>query len=198
MFTFRPFESSSVQKLPDPDTGHMHVGTTRAELVSRIMNYRSQNALPPIERLDLVIDNYLCTLPENAGKCKPLEVRRGLMQYIKGGLVLVQNLMMGKKNIVAETVSRERAAICKECKFNVKADESDNFISWSDEIAYQSLPDDIDSSAHRFTLFNCVCCSCPLRVKIWAKGPFPLSKEERAMMESANVQCWQLRESKEK
>lgn len=196
--TFLPFQSSAVWQLPDPDTGRMHTGRTKAELVYAIMQYRAQNNLVPIERLDLVVDSYVCSLPENAGKCKPLEVRRGLMQYIKGGLVLVQNLMMGKKNIVAETVSKERAAICKECKFNVKADESDNFISWSDEIAYQSLPDDIDSSAHRFTLFNCVCCSCPLRVKIWAKGPFPLSKEERAMMESANVQCWQLSESKEK
>lgn len=191
MFTFKPFQTSPVWKLPDPDTGHLHTGTTRAELVSNIINYRAQNRLDKLERLDLVIDNYLCSLPENVGKCRPAPMKRGLLQYAKGGLMLLSNLWYGDENMVDQAKADERATICKDCPCNEFPDRG-MFIQWSDDIALNSVGE--RKSAHYDSLGNCAACSCCLRAKVWYKGPFKLSKDESAKMQLCNSQCWQAKE----
>lgn len=192
MLTFDAFQSSSVWEMPDPDKPtHIHAGATRAELVSAIVNYRAQNGLPPLEKLNLVIDNYLCGLPCNTGKCKELVLSRGILQYIKGGLVLLQNVFYGEKNMVSQEVAEKRAATCRDCVFNIFPDR-DNFITWSDNIALHSTGGR-RASLHD-SLGNCQCCSCTLKAKVFYKGPFILSKEESDCMHSANVKCWQLKD----
>ena len=127
MLTFKPFEASSVWQFPDPDTKRMHIASTRAELVATIVNYRIQNRLDPIVRLDLVLNNYLCTLPINAGKCKQEPLKRGFMSYLKGGLALIEQLYYGDTNMVTQVEADRRAAICKDCSCNVFPDR-DMFI----------------------------------------------------------------------
>ena len=185
-----PFQTSSVWQFPDPDTGRLHTGRTRAELVNSIVNYRAQNRLEPIARLDWVIDNYLCTLPQNTGKChhKPLE--RGFVQYIKGGAALVQQLFYGLKNMVTQEEADRRGSICKDCPGNVKVD--DGYIKWADDLALHTIGD--KRSIHHDKLFNCEGCSCPMKCKVWYKGPFNLSLEEKDKMVSYNKLCWQLKE----
>lgn len=189
MLTFKPFEASSVFQFPDPDTGRMHTAHTRAELVATIVNYRIQNRLAPIVRLDLVLNNYLCTLPINAGKCAPQPLKRGFMQYIKGGLALIEQLYYGDANMVSQAEADRRAQICINCSCNVFPDR-DMFIKWSDDLALHTIGD--RKSAVHDKLGNCDGCSCPLRCKVWYKGPFNLSPEEKDKMKTCNPSCWQL------
>ena len=191
MLTFRPFQTSSVWKLPDPDTAYLHTGRTRAELIGNIVSYRAQNKLDKIERLDLVLDNYLCSLPENLGKCRQTALQRGFLQYFKGGLTLLSNLWYGEKNMVSQEEADRRSSICKDCPCNVFPDRN-MFIKWSDDIALNSIGD--RKSAHYNDLGNCEACSCCLRAKVWYRGPFNISKEERAKMQLCNPNCWQLKE----
>lgn len=191
MLTFDSFQASAVWQFPDPDhTDHIHRGNTRAELVGNIVSYRAQNGLAPLEKLNLVIDNYLCSLPCNTGKCKELQLGRGLLQYIKGGLVLLQNVFYGSSNMVSDELAEKRASICRDCVFNVFPDH-DNFVTWSDNIALHS------TGGRRVSLHDslghCQCCTCVLNAKVFYKGPFVLSKEEEDCMRSANVKCWQLK-----
>lgn len=192
MLTFKPFETSPIWKLPDPDNNHhIHTGATRAELVSNIVNYRSQNRLPTIEKLDLVIENYLCGLPQNAGKCKAGTLKRGFVQYLKGGLALIQNIFYGEENMVSQEEADRRGAICLNCPCNVFVDR-DMFIKWSDEMALHSIGD--RKSVYHDQLGNCAGCSCNMRAKVFFKGPFNLKSEERAKMKECNSRCWQLLE----
>lgn len=196
MLTFRPFQGSAIFELPDPDRPeHIHKGRTKAELVAAITNYRAQNQLEPIERLDLVIDNYLCSLPENTSKCRQVELQRGIMAYLKGGLALVKVLALGAKSMVSQDVADERGSICKDCTYNSFPDRG-RFVEWSDEIAWHTVGD--KKSAHHDSLGNCECCSCPLKAKVWMKGPFELTLAEQEMMKNSNVSCWQLKEAKDK
>lgn len=190
MLTFKPFEASSVWQFPDPDTNRMHTAATRAELIANIVNYRIQNRLEPIVRLDLVLNNYLCTLPINAGKCKQEPLKRGFMQYIKGGLALIEQLYYGDKNIVKQEEADRRAEICKNCSCNLFPDR-DMFIQWSDDLALHSIGD--RKSKWHSDLGNCSACSCPLRCKVWYRGPFILSVEEVDKMKTCNPLCWQVK-----
>lgn len=190
MLTFDSFQASSVWELPDPDRPeHKHVGTTRAELVSAIVNYRAQNGLEPLEKLHVVIDNYLCGLPCNTGKCKPLVLGRGLLAYIKGGLTLVQNLYYGEKMMVKQAEADARALICKDCPLNSFPDRG-MFVQWSDNIALHSVGE--RKSIYQNDLGNCMGCTCCLKAKVWYKGPFKLNAEQEVKMSAANPKCWQL------
>jgi hypothetical protein len=188
MLSFKPFESSSIWQFPDPDSGRMHIGKTRAELVQNITGYRAQNNLEPIVRLDLVLNHYLCSLPINVGKCIQEPLKRGFMQYMKGGLALVQQLFYGEKNMVDKEEADRRGAICADCPSNVKID--DGYIKWADDLALHTIGD--KKSSYHDKLFNCEACSCPLRCKVFYKGPFVLSVEEVQKMKAAKKDCWQL------
>lgn len=190
MLKFKAFEASPVFEFPDPDTSHLHTGHTKAELISNIVNYRAQNKLDPLDRLDLVIDNYLCSLPCNTGKCEPTRLERGFLQFIKGGLSLVSKLYYGQKHMVSQDIADERSKTCKDCIFNEFPDRG-NFVVWSDEIALHSTLG--RRAKYHDELGNCMCCTCPLRAKVWYKGPFKLSKDEELCMQGANVKCWQLK-----
>lgn len=197
MRTFKPFETSPFWELKDPDKeGYVHRGRTRAELVSNITNFRAQNQLPSIERLDLVIDDYLCSKKENQHKCRQLEIRRGILEYLKGGISLVKVLALGPKEIVSQEIADSRSELCKDCVYNVYPDH-DKFIAWSDEIAWHTVGD--RRTKHHDALANCVACSCCLKAKCWVKGPFELSDKEKETMRTAKssvtgqpIKCWQL------
>lgn len=192
MLTFNPFQTSIVWKLPDPDTQHLHTGRTRAELVSNIVNYRAQNGLPKLDSLDLVIDNYLCTLPENLGKCRPVNLRRGLLQYLKGGLTLISNIWYGEKNMVTQEEAERRAKICEFCPCNTFPDKG-LFIAWSDNIMQNSVGDKRVSNYE--LLGNCDACTCTLKAKVWLKkGNINLTKDESDKMHLCNDKCWQLKD----
>lgn len=200
MLQFKAFFAPHSYEFKDPDTGQFFKASSRAALVQRIIGYRSQNNLTPIERLDMVLENYLCSMPVHKGACKPAPpLSRGLVQYIKGGIALIQNLYYGDANIVTQAEADRRSAICAKCPHNVFPDK-DTFIKWSDEIALHSVGE--RRSSHHSQLGNCEVCSCPLRAKVWYTGPFKLSHAEQETMEAVSVppatassqpqKCWQV------
>lgn len=151
------------------------------------MGYRAQNELAPIESLDLVLENYLCHLPQNLKKCRPCDkLKRGLLTYIKGGIVLLQNLWYD--NPVEETEANRRAEICIKCPLNVFPDKGP-FVAWSDAIALASVGD--KKVARHEELGNCAGCTCCLKAKVWYRGPFDLTTTEQSLMRSVK-NCWQL------
>lgn len=186
LLKFRPFQTSQTWKFVDPDTSRVLSASSQKELIQLIVTYRSQNQLPPIEELDKVLEHYLCTLPENTGKCCSRgKLKRGLFTYIKGGMVLLQNLMYS--NFVSDRVAEKRAEQCVACPLNVFPDKGP-FVKWSDSIASNSVGD--KRTKHYEQLGNCAMCSCVLNAKVWYAGKVRLTKVESTLAEQVN--CWQL------
>lgn len=185
----KPFAAPARYIFQDPDTRYLYKAKNKESLFRQIIDYRDQNRLAPIIALEYVLEAYWCSLPENAGLCEKVKLKRGLMHYIKGGISLIENLYYGEKNIVAPEKAEKRAKICIGCSLNVFPDK-DKFIQWSDEIAEASVGDRKVSVYEE--LGNCEGCTCPLRAKVWWKGDFKLKKEEIIKMHGANPRCWQL------
>jgi hypothetical protein len=169
----------------DPDTKYQYEAATKEKLVAHIRGYREQNRLKPIESLDIILENYWCGLPENMGKCENLpKLKRGLLQYVKGGVALIENILM--KKMVSPVEADARAKICTGCPHNIFPDKS-AFVQWSDEIAEASTGG-LRTELHD-KLGNCEVCSCTLKAKVWFGGSLRLKPKEREMMKA--VGCWQ-------
>jgi hypothetical protein len=191
LLKFKPFTAPKRQVFEDPDTQYVFEARSRAELINLIINYRTQNELPPLEYLSIVIEHYQCGLAENSGCCQPLQtLQRGVFATIHGGMAVLKNVFFGLANMVDQSTASARSAICKGCKYNVFPDKG-AFISWSDELAEQATGG--RKSEHHNELGNCDVCSCPLRAKVFSKGPFHLTKEQ---YEDLPDFCWQRREAK--
>lgn len=177
----------------DPDTGHLYEAQDRQSLIAKISSYRSQNELPPIQELGLVIENYLAGLPDNRPNAEPTPpLRRGLVAYLKGGIALLDYIFYGAKAMVSLPVAEERATICLTCPQNQFPDKG-TFVRWADEMA-EAATGGKKTKQHDL-LGNCIACSCNLRSKVWYKGPFRLSNDEKLKMPSF---CWQLKEDNKK
>ena len=187
LFKFKPFEATTIFQFQDPDTGRVHTAKDKKELVQLIVSYRAQNQLEPIENLDIVLEHYLCTLPQNCGKCCFRDrLKRGFFTYLKGGIMLVKNYWY--KETVTPEEAEERAKQCAACPLNVFPDKGP-FVRFADEIAMSSVGTKRTTQYER--LGNCAACTCVLNAKVWFKGKLSLTPEEKILMEG--VRCWQLK-----
>lgn len=185
---FSVMNSPKKWEFRDPDTKREFVGSSLHDVAAKVRAYRSQNDLSVLDYLENVIENYLCGKPENKGSCEPLpKLKRGLFPSIKGGIVVLTNLMY--KSFASQELADERSAICRECPHNIFPDKGP-FIQWSDEIALHSIGD--RRSKYHDELGNCYICTCPLRPKVFFTGDLNLKKEELEQMPDF---CWQKRES---
>lgn len=182
-FRFKPLDYPSHFSFKDPDTGYLYRANSKKELLSLIVSYRHQNELPQIEALAAVTDHYLCSLPEHNGRCEPNPfVHRGFLQYFKGGVALIQNLLYNK--MVTQEKAEERGAVCIECPKNVFPDKK-GFVAWSDDIASRSTGG--RKSKHHDQLGNCEVCSCPLKAKVFYGGKLVVTDKE---MKEFPEPCW--------
>lgn len=194
LLRLKPFAAPKRYVFKDPDTGFNYEERTQKELIQRIVAYRAQNQLAPLERLDLVLPNYWCSLAENRGECEvcpPLgKIDRGLWQYIKGGVALVETLTYPKEHLVSIPDADKRAAICVNCKYNVFPDK-DAFVRWSDEVAAAVLSKVLKDKRSKYhdLLGNCEVCSCTLKYKVFYKGSMGLNEDQKRKMQE--VGCWQ-------
>lgn len=188
--TFRPFTGPVEYTFKDPDTNYIYKAATQKELYHRITSYRRQNELEPIEHLDLVVNNYLCGLPENFGSCQSLSLERNLMGYVRGGLALLKNMLYQK--FVSQAKADERGSICIQCPHNVFPDKK-NFVKWTDQMAEASVGD--RKSIHHDALGNCEICTCVLKSKVFFGEQISLPKEEYTQLPGF---CWQKIEGKSK
>lgn len=140
----------------------------------------------------MVIDNYLCGLPENQGKCVPYVLRRNLLAYLRGGIAILKDLLYGAEARVNQATAEERATQCSDCKFNVFADKTE-VIRFADEMVETYLGSETATSKDNL-LGNCDVCSCPLRFKVHVKGPFDIQNDELPLFKEVN--CWQLKDHK--
>lgn len=192
LMKFAPFRTSEVWEFIDPDTGHKYKAVDRRGLIREIVQYRANNNLDALERLDVVIDNYLCGLPVNSGACVAREpLNRSLLATLKGGIVVLENLLYSK--MVTQETANRRAKQCSTCKFNVNPDKS-RFEAWCDDIAERMTGG--KQTPYQYNLFNCEVCSCPVRAKVWYGGTVTLTKEQELQMQT--VDCWQLGIQKKK
>lgn len=189
LMRIRPGSGPVAWKFRDPDTGHLYEAKDRNSLINQIGNYRAQNELAPLQEPGLVIENYLANLPENRANAEPTPpLRRGLVAYLKGGIALLDMIYYGEKAMVAPNVAESRAGICVKCPMNQFPDRS-AFIQWADSMAEAATGG--KRVPQYDSLGNCNACSCNLRSKIWYKGPFNPSAEERSKMPDY---CWQIHE----
>lgn len=184
----KPFLAPRKIRFIDPDTLYKYRANTRTELVQKIVTYRAQNELPPIENLDLALEHFWCSMPENKHLCHDVTLERGWMTYLKGGLNLIKTVIFDK--VVPLEEAERRASICAGCPHNVNPNKA-NWDKWADEIAEHAVGDK-KTSFHQ-KLFNCEVCTCNLRAKVFYDGPMDLDKEEKEKLPSF---CWQLSDAK--
>lgn len=183
---FKKFTGPKDFEFKDPDTGFLYKEKSLNELHARIAKYRLQNGLPAIEFLPQVVENYLCHKPLNSGSCEASKpFKRGIAQYIEGGIALLKNFAYQK--FAPQDVADARSAQCASCVFNTFPDLGP-FITWSNEIAIDSVGD--RKSSHHDSLGICSACSCPLRAKVFYDGPIALTQEQ--VTEMSTVSCWQV------
>jgi len=194
---FKPEESPKRYVYIDPDTNRAFgVDTTitsKPEIINLIEQYRINNSLEPLKSLSAVLDNFLCGLPENAGKCTAYTLKRNLQAYVKGGMAILTDLLYGASARVSQSEAEKRAEYCKTCEYNVIPVEKSWFIESTDNAVKTYLGDNIKTESDEF-LGNCAVCSCVLPFKVHVKGPFDLNSEEQVKM--SKVGCWQLKEVK--
>lgn len=189
---FLPYIGPKRHIFTDPDTGFQYEAKTRDDLIKHIRTYREQNQLEPIEMLAATIENFQCRLPENSASCEPSpDLARGFLQTIRGGVALIKRVFFGAKYLASQEEADRRSEICINCPANVNPDpKTSKYTAWADEIALHST-NGLKSKHHK-KLFNCTVCTCPLRAKVFYKGPFSLSKHEVREMNRVNPRCWQL------
>lgn len=184
---FAPFRSSKVFLFKDPDTAFVYKANTLHDLTQYIISYRQQNDLPPIDHLPDVLENYLCSLPQNQGACERAELKRGFMQWARGGIALLRYVVFKEKAPKAE--ADRRALICAKCPHNTFPDKK-GFIKWADETAM--IQTGGEQSTHNSLLGNCEVCSCNMRAKVFIKKEnISLSERERTALPKF---CWQIEE----
>lgn len=177
----------------DPNTSYLYKETTKEKLIAHIIAYRQQNQLPNIDYLPAVVENYVCRLPSNRHLCSAKPFKRGVMQYLEGGIQLVKQLFIGK--FVTPEEADRRSNICTSCKLNVFPDKS-TFIAWSDAIAEKTIGK--LKAVNYDKLGNCEGCTCVLRAKVWFEPPFTLEKQQATQMRTTTPNCWQLPENEQR
>lgn len=183
---FRPLEVPGRYEFKDPDTGYVYREKRLPDLYRAIITYRAQNELPMLDELPVVVENYLCDLPENRGKCEARELKRSWASYIRGGMALIKNLAF--RRFVDVSVAEKRGAQCVACKYNYFPDKGP-FISFVDDLAVKQVGERRVSMHEK--LGTCAACTCPLRGKVFVTGP--LEKFTDAQVKKmAEVKCWQL------
>lgn len=182
---FKAFEASAVLQFKDPDTGMVYKADNLTELYKRIILYRQQNNLAPIEFLRETVENYICTMPMNANKCQGVDMPRSVMTYVKGGIQLFKNLLF--KKYATQEIAEKRAAQCSKCEFNVFPDKGP-FMAWADQIAIQCVGDRKVSVNDQ--LGNCDVCTCNLRSKVFFQGKLDPFTDEQ-LVKLRKVKCWQ-------
>lgn len=189
MYKFNPFQAPSRYVWKDPDTGYEYVSADKQGLINHIRNYRTQNGLSEIDYLDMSIEDHLCRLPENVGKCSSVPLKRGWFEYVSGGMSLVKNMFYGEKNMVEKSEADRRAVICGACKYNTCPDSDlKAYDQWANSLAIASTGG--KKTVVDDKLFNCEVCTCCLKAKVHSKGPFVLDNEQKKKMIS--VGCWQV------
>lgn len=185
---FAPFRVPQSWYFENPENRWRIEGKSLSDLTQKVRLYRAQNEFPELDYLEAVIEHYLCGKRENIGACESRGVlKRGLIPMIKGGIVILKNMMYN--SFASQEVADERAEICVTCPHNVFPDKGP-FIEWSDRLAENSVGD--RKTRSHDLLGNCAVCSCPLRCKTFHPGPFELTTEQRITIESTKPDCWQL------
>jgi hypothetical protein len=186
---FKPFESPRKVSFRDPDTGREFKGPTISDVANQIRGYRSQNELPPLDLLEIVIENHICNFPIHAGCCTPLKgPKRTFMHYVRGGVAFLKNVAY--KDFADQVEADRRSEICVQCPHNIFPDRG-GFVKWIEDLTNRSVGK--RQSKHHNELGLCGICTCPLRSKVFFKGKITLTKEElRKMSELENPKCWQV------
>lgn len=179
----KPFLAPLDVKFVDPDTGYKYHAKTRVELKHKIYNYRMQNDLPQIENIDLVLEDYWCTLPLNKALCETCPLERGIMGYLKGGINLFMS--MAFKSYVETEEAERRATICDTCIHNKEPENPSSFRSWTDTLALHTIGERKTSKDDN--LHSCEICTCVLRCKVWNGGSL---KESEEINKQFPDYCW--------
>ena len=188
----------------DPDTNFKFRRLYRSldDLVKHVASYREHNKLPKIPKLEMVIQDWLCSQPNMERYCKGVRViDRTLSQYLRGARAAVKVWLQGDRAFEIEEVAETRAAMCLECRHNKKNDKDSKLHRYTDEYVQDIVGERKTSVDDK--LFSCEICSCSLRPKVHISQKIvqeSLSNKERKLLEMGlwNVKgdlfdCWQIK-----
>lgn len=189
-------------RFKDPDTGldYNRRYKNRDELFSHIRKYRAANRLQPLEKLQAIVERWICAHAAAAGACREEPKTRSVKQYIEGLTAVVRaKLASDSDRLCNQLVAEARAATCVRCphnKFNAKQSKleeyTDNYVQ--SLVGSRRTPSDDK-------LFSCEVCSCPLRAKVHFGQKLvegSLTAEERVLLpaglpglDGLPLYCWQ-------
>lgn len=173
----------------DPDTGRRFIAKTRVELIQKIVTYRAQNELEPIENLNLVLENYWCHLRENKHLCTDATLERGWKTYLKGGINLVKTMLFN--SYVDQETADKRSEICASCPMNIVPSKT-NWETWADDVAEHTIGD--RKSKFHDKLNSCQVCTCVMKSKVWIGEKLEFTPDELSKFPNF---CWQKIEASE-
>ena len=192
-YKFKPFRGPLSWSFIDPDLHIQYTAKTRDDLLKQITETRKQNNLEDIPHIDIILDNYLCSKPENMGSCEFFNLPRTFMQYVEGGVAYFLN--MRYKKIVPLEEAQRRANIClTKCtptedldygfNRNVSVNPLEDYTNqmFEAQVGEQPKVEGFDK------LHTCTCCSCPLKSKVYYGGEINNSKYVEASLPD---HCWQ-------
>jgi hypothetical protein len=169
----------------DPDTHEEFQAASRIDLIRRIVLYREQNGLPPLEELGTVIENFLCYQPENLGQCEPHTLNRSFVATIQGGIALLKNAFLPEKFRTTPVEAERRAQICSKCPLNQYVGDKSLATKAGDAVAEAALRGLKTNENDK--LFSCGVCGCPLKVIVWHKDFFQEPEDKKAKYPDF---CW--------
>lgn len=175
----------------NPEDGFLLEGKDLKDVASKVRRYRAQNEFENLEYLENVIENFLCSRPENRGSCEKMPaLKRGLYATIKAGVLLIKQMMYN--SFASQEVADSRALVCVACSLNTFPDKT-AFIKWGDDIAEQTIGD--RRSKYHDDLGNCQPCSCLLKSKVFYNEKIKLKPGQESEIRSKTPSCWQLPEN---
>ena len=188
----------------DPDTKYQFNEKYRSfdDLVSHVQAYREQNRLSKLEKIRVIIEDWLCKQPDMERYCKEFEaIKRSRRQYIKGAKAAAKVLTGGDQAFVPIQEAEKRAAVCIRCPYNMLDKEDSRLKRYSNKYIQDIVGERKTSLDAK--LFSCEICSCPLRPKVHISQKIveeSLTKEERRKfpmglwgLDNRPLYCWQLK-----
>lgn len=188
LMQFKPFAVAQGFSFKDPDTGFSFQAETKEALYKHIVTYRAQNRLPAIEQLPIVVENYLCSKPENRANCRPRAVDKGWGFYFKKGVGLLKFLRF--KNFVDQNTADARSETCVKCPLNQKPQGKHFYERWASKAAEDVI--EARKSKNHDKLMECQACGCNLRAKVWSGEAIELFQDEVDLMRTHRPECWQI------
>jgi hypothetical protein len=181
---FLPFKGPRNWSFIDPDLNIGYEAPNKKELIHMIESTRKNNSLPPIDNIDIVVEHFLCSKPENIINAQYFDLPRTWGQWKKGVVTFFEKIRYDK--IVPLEEAQRRADIClkfctpktleggevesNEDKLKYNRDVNKGMTEAASDWLFEATVGEVTKVQGYEKLKTCSLCSCPLKCKVYYGG----------------------------